>query len=354
MADLFSILRPLLFSLDPETAHRMALASLRHGMVRGKTFHDNILKTQVFGLALDNPLGLAAGFDKDAEALAPLLSLGFGFVETGTITLHAQGGNPRPRVFRDIPNKSVINRMGFPGKGAAYAEKNLRDFRKHHRGIIGVNVGINKGCVTPAEDYGAIVARLSPLADYMVINISSPNTPGLRDLQERRQLENLLDVATAACPRQKPLLVKIAPDLDTEARRAIADTVMSRNVAGLVVSNTTISRPDALSPTLRHEKGGLSGALLRDMATSAIAEMYRLTEGRLPIIGVGGIASADDAYDKIAAGASLVQLYTALVFEGPCVVNRILEGLADRLHREGAKSVADIVGSGLSGLANCA
>lgn len=346
MADIFNLLRPLLFSFDPETAHRLALASLRRGVIKGKIFEDDILKTTVFGLPFANPLGLAAGFDKDAEALAPLLALGFGFVEAGTITLHAQSGNPRPRIFRDVGNRSVINRMGFPGKGAAYAEKNLRDFRKRHRGMVGVNVGINKGCVTPAEDYGAIVARLSPLADYVVINISSPNTAGLRDLQERRQLENLLDVTTAACPRQKPLLVKIAPDLDMEARRAIAETVMTRAVAGLVVSNTTVSRPEVLSPALRNEKGGLSGMLLRDMATAAVADMYRLTEGRLPIIGVGGVASADDVYDKMAAGASLVQLYTALVYEGPCLARRILEDLAARLHRERVKNVAEIVGSG--------
>jgi dihydroorotate dehydrogenase len=341
-------LGPLLFRLDPETAHGLALGALRRGLVPApKPFEDPILSLRVWGRAFPNPIGLAAGFDKSAEAPAALLGLGFGFVEVGSLTPRPQEGNPRPRLFRLTKDRAVINRMGFNNDGAALAAARLRG---RPSGIVGVNLGKNKDSADAAADYAIGVRALAPLADYVVVNVSSPNTPGLRALQGREPLAELLTQVRAALvetvPAQTPpLLLKIAPDLAPADLADIAEIAVSLPLDGLIATNTTIERPATLADPQRHEAGGLSGRPLFEPSTRVLAQMYKLTGGRLPLIGVGGIASGIDAYAKIRAGASLVQLYTALVFEGPSLVNRIKGELAGLLRRDGFKHVADAVGA---------
>lgn len=337
-------------SLDPEKAHRLTLKLLRSGLAPRGRFDHPALATRLWGKGFSNPLGLAAGFDKDAEALKPILDLGFGFVEAGTVTPRPQEGNPKPRVFRDPVSRSVINRMGFPGKGIPFFKENIAEFRALHRGIVGINIGINKDAASPLQDYRQGMEALSDYADYIVINVSSPNTAGLRSLQARAHLEGILAGVADLRRPLTPLLLKIAPDLDLREKADIAEVAMSQKIDGLVVSNTTVARPAALSPRLRGERGGLSGALLSGLSTEAVRDMYRLTEGRLPIVGVGGIRSAADAFEKIRAGASLVQIYTALVFEGPGVIARILEGLVELLEKEGFRTVSEAVGTGEASL----
>ncbi len=293
---------------------------------------------------------MAAGFDKDAEVADRLLGLGFGFVEVGSITPRPQPGNPRPRMFRLVRDRALINRLGFNSAGAAQAAASLRRLRTRSGGVIGVNLGRNKDSADAGEDYAAGVAAFAGLADYLVINVSSPNTPGLRALQDRAQLEALLRRVQAALPaegagRRPPLLLKIAPDLTPEDRRDIAAVALAQGLDGLIVSNTTIARPEGLRGRWRGETGGLSGAPLFAPSTALLAEMYRLTGGKLPLIGVGGVSSGAEAYAKIRAGASLVQLYTGLVYEGPGLIARILTDLAKLLERDGFASVADAVGT---------
>lgn len=349
--NLYSLVRPALMKLDAEKAHRLTISLLKTGFTPRYSAGDAVLACKVFGREFKNPLGLAAGFDKDAEVIPALFGLGFGFVETGTVTPKSQGGNPKPRIFRDVGNKSVINRMGFPGKGLDYFAANVARYRKEYaggQGVLGVNIGINKDVPAPIEDYKAGLIRLAPFADYVAVNVSSPNTAGLRDLQRRDDLDRLLEAlvetrnAQAAKP---PLLLKIAPDLDAAQRGAIAELALRHRIDGLIVSNTTISRPSTLAPALTEEKGGLSGQLLTALSTEVISDFYRLTNGALPVVGAGGVGSAEDAYAKIRAGASLVQLYTALVFEGPGLPGRILEGLSVLLRRDGFAHVAEAVGS---------
>lgn len=353
--DMFSLFRPLLFRFEPEAAHDMVMRLLKAGFGKQKPVKDASLVSTVFGKVFDNPLGLAAGFDKDAEALRPLLDMGFGFVEAGTVTPRAQAGNNMPRIFRDVGNRSIINRMGFPGKGFGHFERNMQKFRKANKdgaakdatlkiGMIGINVGINKITTAPLDDYRQGIRKFEKYADYIVINVSSPNTPGLRDLQNREELDKLL-AALSHLRYNVPLLLKIAPDLTPVQCADIAAVAMTHKIDGLVVCNTTITRPDGLAENLKTEKGGLSGALIKDRATEMIALMYQLTEGKMPIIGVGGISSAEDAYEKIRAGASLVQIYSGLIYEGPMLVSRILNGLVELLARDGFANVAAAVGS---------
>jgi dihydroorotate dehydrogenase len=300
------------------------------------------------GLEFSNPVGLAAGFDKHAEVPDDLLELGFGFVEVGSVTPRPQPGNPRPRVFRLEEDRAVINRYGFNSQGLAVAAERLR--KRHGRsGIVGVNVGANKDSQDPVADYVEGVGELAGLASYFVINISSPNTPGLRTLQARDSLDALLDHVLAArrkggAQNSAPLIVKIAPDLSPEDCHDIAEVLLARGVDGLIVSNTTTARP-ALRSDSRDEAGGLSGVPLLEPSTKILAEMYRLTEGKLPLIGTGGIASGHDAYRKIRAGASLVQLYTALVFQGPRLIGQIKQELADLLTTDGYDNIAQAVGA---------
>jgi dihydroorotate dehydrogenase len=345
---------PLLDRLGPERAHRLAIWVLRSRLVG--TVPDPgtpALRQTLFGRDFVNPIGLAAGFDKDAEVIAPALALGFGFVEVGTVTPQPQAGNPKPRLFRLTGDRAVINRMGFNNRGVAAMAARLqqRDRNPNARGgIVGVNLGKNKEQADAAADYAAGVRALGALADYLVINVSSPNTPGLRALQERAKLSALIariHAERAALKRASPppLLLKIAPDLDAADRADIAAVALDGGLDGLIVSNTTIARPSGLDPRFSGEAGGLSGRPLFAPATEMLADLYRRTGGRLPIIGVGGVASGADAYAKIRAGASLVQLYTALVFEGPGLVARIKAELAQALARDGFAHVAEAVGA---------
>jgi len=353
----FSILYRLAFlllnGLDPEQAHSLALKALKTGLLRESAGGDApILRQRLFGLDFPNPIGLAAGFDKDGEVYRQTLGLGFGFVELGSVTPRPQPGNPKPRLFRLTDDRAVINRMGFNNRGAAAMAQRLAERvegRGLRRGIVGVNLGKNKEQADAVADYVAGTRTLAACADYFVINVSSPNTPGLRALQGRATLEALIAAvlearAALALERAPPLLLKIAPDLTESDRADIAAVALNSGLDGLIVSNTTIARPPGLDPRFAGEAGGLSGKPLFRPSTDLLAEMHRRTGGRLPLIGVGGIGSAEDAYAKIRAGASLVQLYTALVFEGPGLVGRIKRGLTTLLERDGFKNVSEAVG----------
>jgi dihydroorotate dehydrogenase len=350
MPDLFALIRPVLGRLPAETAHAMSLRALEAGLGRfaGGGVHcpdPPILAQRLWGLDFANPVGLAAGYDKDARVPDRMLDFGFGFVEIGTVTPRPQPGNPRPRIFRLDEDRAVVNRLGFNSAGLDAVAARLR--RRPRRGIVGLNIGSNRDSADPTADYEAGVRRGAGLADYLVVNVSSPNTPGLRDLQRRAVLEALLRrllQARAESGQRTPLLVKIAPDLNAEEQADIAAVALDTGIDGLIVSNTTIARPAGLKSAAAQEAGGLSGRPLFAASTSLLAEMYRLTEGKLPLVGVGGIESAADAYAKIRAGASLVQLYTALVFAGPALVGRIKQGLAEALCRDGFAAISKAVG----------
>ncbi|WP_376957337.1 quinone-dependent dihydroorotate dehydrogenase [Azospirillum sp. A26] len=353
MIDLYPLAGPLLFRFDPETAHGLTIKALKSGLVPPARGRDEpALHTRVWGLDFANPVGLAAGFDKNAEVVDAMLNLGFGFVEPGSVTPRPQPGNPRPRLFRLVEQRAVINRMGFNNEGLeAFAQRleRRRDSAKRAPGIVGANLGKNKDTVDAADDYVIGLRRLAPLADYLVVNVSSPNTPGLRALQGRDPLRALLErvlEARASCglTRNPPLLLKIAPDLTVEDKSDIAAVALESGIDGLIVSNTTIARPDSIPAAMRSEAGGLSGRPLFEASTSVLREIYALTGGKLPIVGVGGVATGEDAYAKIRAGASLVQLYSAMVYAGPAVVHRIRRELAELLRRDGFRSVADAVG----------
>ena len=336
---------PLLRALDAERAHRAAIAALRLGrpFLRARP-DDPILATRLWGRDFPNPLGLAAGFDKHAEVPDALLALGFGSVEIGSVTPRPQPGNPRPRVFRLVEDAAIINRYGFNSDGIEVVAGRLR--ARTRRGIVGVNLGKNKDTQDAADDYVKGAAALASFADYLVVNVSSPNTPGLRALQGREPLEELIArVQAAMADPAPPLLVKIAPDMTPEDLADVAAVATTRGLAGIIVSNTTIARPASLRGAARGEAGGLSGRPLLAPSTAALSAMWRLTRGRIPLIGVGGVSSGADAYAKIRAGASLVQLYTALVFQGPGLVGRIKRDLADLLRRDGFASVARAVGA---------
>jgi dihydroorotate dehydrogenase len=346
--DLYRLVRPLLKALPPETAHRLTLTALAAGLGGMRRIPDPPeLHQQVWGLDFPNPIGIAAGFDKDARAAEALLRLGFGFVEIGTVTPRPQSGNPIPRVFRLEADGALINRLGFNSAGLDLVVQRITA-RQREAGIVGVNVGKNRDSADAASDYAEGVRRAAPLADYLVVNVSSPNTPGLRELQARAALEALLRQVLAARDQsgaRPPLLVKIAPDVTTEERAVIAAVALATGIDGIVLSNTTIARPPGLRSPQASETGGLSGAPLFGPSTALLADMYRLTKGELPLIGVGGVANAEDAYAKIRAGAALVQLYTALVFAGPALIGDIKTGLTALLRRDGFASVAEAVGT---------
>lgn len=350
MADLFPLIRPLLRALPAEGAHRLTLTGLRAGLggfVAGRAAPDPpSLRQTLWGRDFPNPVGIAAGFDKDALVPDAMLRLGFGFAETGTVTPRPQRGNPKPRLFRLDEDAAVINRLGFNNLGLEHTLARLRARRR--TGIVGVNLGKNRDTPDDAADYLDGVRRVGALADYFVINVSSPNTPGLRDLQRRDILGDLLRRVVAvrdeAAPGT-PLLVKIAPDLTPAERADIAALAPESGVDGIVIGNTTIARPPGLRSPEAGQQGGLSGKPLFAPSTALLGEIYRLTEGKVPLVGVGGIAGAADAYAKIRAGASLVQLYTALVFEGPALLGRIKRGLAELLRRDGFSSIAQAIGA---------
>lgn len=353
MPNFYPLIRPVLRRLPPEAARDLTVRALEAGL--GRLMADRaarapdppILAQRLWGLDFANPVGLAAGYDKDACVAEALREFGFGFVEVGTVTPRPQPGNPKPRLFRLEQDHAVINRMGFNSGGLDAVINRLS--RPARTGITGLNLGKNRDSSDAAADYVEGIRRTAKLADYLVVNISSPNTPGLRDLQRRTNLESLLAQLLRARTEtgcRVPLLVKIAPDLTPAEREDIASVVLEAGLDGLIVSNTTVARPVGLVSRHAQEKGGLSGRPLFPLSTSVLADMYRLTQGRIPLIGAGGIASAADAYEKIRAGASLVQLYTALVLEGPNLVGRIKKALADLLRQEGFASITEAVGTG--------
>jgi len=331
-----------------ETAHRATiwLTEACGGFLPKAAPSDPRLAIRVLGRDFANPIGLAAGFDKDARVPDAMLRTGFGFVECGTVTPKPQAGNPRPRLFRLVEDRAVINRMGFNNDGMEAASARLRARRRG--GIVGVNIGANKDSEDRVADYRAAFARLAPMADYIAVNISSPNTPGLRGLQDRDELERLLSALTQSRSHlglSVPLLVKIAPDLDGQALDAIADVASRSGIEGLIVSNTTVARPSSLKSSHAAEVGGLSGAPLFEPSTNILHEMFARVGTKLVLVGVGGVASGADAYAKIRAGASLVQLYTALAYSGPGLIARIQRELIECLSRDGFAHVGDAVGA---------
>jgi dihydroorotate dehydrogenase len=341
----------LLHLLPPEAAHRLALRALARGLAPATTAPASArLRTSFCGLELAHPLGLAAGFDKNAEAVAGLFALGFSFVEVGTVTPRPQAGNPRPRLFRLRERQALINRMGFNNDGLDAVRRRLAALGER-RGVLGANIGANKDASDPVADYVVCLRELYPLVDYVTVNVSSPNTPGLRDLQRRDRLRRLFDellearAALAVGPRSKPLLLKIAPDLASRDEADIAEAVLDLDIDGLIVSNTTVERAGLGACRHAAETGGLSGAPLFQRSTDQLGRLFQLTGGRLPLIGVGGIASGADAYAKICAGASALQLYTAFVYQGPAIVPQVLAELDRLLAADGCASLGEAVGA---------
>lgn len=348
---LASALMPLARGMDPERAHGLALRALRCGLVGADpTPDDPVLAVEAMGLRFRNPIGLAAGFDKSAVAVLPLMRLGFGVVEAGSVTPRPQAGNPRPRLFRLAEDRAVINRMGMNNDGIAAFAARLAALpaAPERPAVLGANIAINKDGADPLRDYPALYAAVAPQADYVAINVSSPNTPGLRDLQgERRLAEILAAVAEerARQPRRPPVVVKIAPDLAEDALGPIVETCVAGGAAGLILTNTTVARPATLRSRHRTEAGGLSGAPLRAPALEVLRRARTLSGGRLALIACGGVASAEDAYERLRAGASVVQLYSALAYDGPALIGRMKRGLAALLRRDGFASVAEAVGA---------
>ena len=346
----------LLHLLPPETAHRAAIGLLP--WLPGRRLPElSALRTRLAGLDLPHPVGLAAGFDKDGEAFAPLLRQGFAWVEVGTVTPRPQPGNPRPRLFRLTPDRAIINRMGFNSHGLDALVRRLEG-RDRKLGVLGVNLGINKDTREPLADYLLGLERCYALADYLTINVSSPNTPGLRDLQRAEALDALLRGLMAAHARlvaatglARPLFLKVAPDLAPADEESIADLVLRHGVGGLIVSNTTLARPPELRSPAAIEAGGLSGRPLLGPATRLLARFALRLGGRVPLIGVGGIATGEDALARIRAGATAVQLYTAMIYEGPGIACRIAGELDAALARAGCRCVAEAVGGDAAALA---
>ncbi|KAI5076235.1 hypothetical protein GOP47_0008300 [Adiantum capillus-veneris] len=370
-------INPLFRLLDPEEAHKIAIKAAAHGLVPRETRPDPpILHLNVWGRAFSNPIGLAAGFDKDAQAVEGLLGIGFGFMEVGSVTPLSQEGNPKPRVFRLPDHGAIINRYGFNSEGIMAVAKRLGAQHGKRRlaesvpasswvqgdqnkpaprassGLLGVNLGKNKSTEDATSDYVQGVHTLSQYADYLVINVSSPNTPGLRKLQGRKQLKDLVKKVLAARDEMQwgekgppPLLVKIAPDLSKQDLADIAAVALTLRLDGLIISNTTVSRPDdVIGAPHAEEIGGLSGKPLFKLSTDVLRDMYQLTRGKITLIGCGGISSGEDAYRKIRSGATLVQLYSGFAYEGPAIVPRIKEELAACLERDGFKSIKEAVG----------
>jgi dihydroorotate dehydrogenase len=339
---LYKLLRPFAFALDAETAHRAAIAALSVSLPLPLPRFPAELEQEVAGLRFPSPVGLAAGFDKDAEAPDALLGLGFGFVEVGTITPKAQAGNPKPRLFRLKEDHAVINRMGFNNGGQAAALERLK--KRERRGIVGVNIGANKDSSDRIADYVAGVETMSPVANYLTVNISSPNTPGLRNLQAGGELIELLAAVRDARQPGLPVFLKVAPDLESGDHERIVRAAIDSGIDALIVSNTTISRPPLKS---RHagEAGGLSGRPLKSLALDQIRRFRAASGGQIPLIAAGGIEDASDAWDRITAGASLVQLYSAMVYEGPGIARRIAEGLRARLGLAQMAHISEAVGS---------
>lgn len=350
----YSLIRPFFFMMDAERAHHLGIALLKKGIApRFKNDTDPLLHVRLYGLDFPNPIGLAAGFDKNAEVVGEMFGFGFGAVEIGSITPRAQPGNPKPRLFRAPEAEAIINRFGFNSDGFEPCRRRLSAYRDattgQRQGIIGVNIGKNKDSADATADYTEGVATFAPYADYMTVNISSPNTPGLRKLQGREALADLLHQTVEArnqAEKKPPLFVKIAPDLSEAEMNDIAEVVVESSIDGVIVGNTTVTRPDSITAGFANENGGLSGKPLFGLSTRVLARMYKLTGGKIPLIGCGGVSSGADAYAKIRAGATLVQLYSALIYQGPFLIPQINRDLAALLRRDGFASVKDAVGTG--------
>lgn len=351
---LYPLLRSLLFQLPPETAHQLTLTALAMGLSPTyKVPPLPKLHQTLAGLTFPSPVGLAAGFDKNAEAIEGLLRIGFSFIEVGTVTPIAQRGAPKPRLFRVKDHQAIINRMGFNNKGLDPLIRRLNAYRqgaRHWPGLIGVNLGKNKATTHPSADYCLGIAESSELADYLTLNISSPNTPNLRDLQFGRELETLLTDCLEARSKlspehQKPLFVKLAPDGSPDLFAQTIQTLKDTEIDGIILTNTTIHRPDYLSKQDQEKQGGLSGLPLQTLSTQRIAQAYHILQGTKPIIGCGGINSVDSAWEKILAGANLVQLYTALIYQGPSLVPKITLGLHKKLMNSTYTHFSEAVGA---------
>jgi len=339
--------------LPPETAHQITLKLLKSNfkIYRNKTQQFKTLKQTILGIDFPNPLGLAAGFDKNAEVIKSMLSFGFGFVEVGTITPNPQKGNQKPRIFRLIEDEAVINHLGFNNDGCEKILKNLKLFYKNdnYAGVVGINIGKNKSTQNDIDDYLYCIEKLGSYGNYITINISSPNTPGLRDLQLRGRVETLIKKIQHKQNEikqiiNKPIFIKISPDLNDEQLRDIALMSLANNVKGLIISNSTIRRPNTLISEYKNEVGGLSGRPIFLDSTLVLKKMYSLTNGQISLIGVGGVSNGNECYEKIKAGASLVQIYTALVYSGPKIINNIIKELNGLILTDGFKNISEAIG----------
>jgi len=345
---MFSTLRPFLFNLDPEIAHDLAIKSLKLNPLPGKLFNvpdEQMLKSEIMGKNFPNPIGLAAGFDKSAEAYNALLKLGFGFVEVGTVTPVKQFGNPKPRVFRLEDDKALINRLGFNNDGMQIIKKRIKLSEK--KGILGINIGPNKDTKDQKNDFCLGFKNFFDIADYITINISSPNTEGLRDFHEQEKLKDLL-VSLNAIKKEKkikiPLVLKISPDITDNYISEITDVAVKNYISAIILTNTTSGNRDNLISEYKSEKGGLSGEPIQQISNNMIKKFYKKLSGKIPIIGVGGVNSGKSAYEKIIAGASLLQLYTGLIYKGPSVAKNIKRELIQILKDEGISNIQDAVG----------
>ena len=348
---MFSILRPFLFSLDQETAHDLDIKSLKYNPLPSKMFEvedEQILNIELLGKQFSNPIGLAAGFDKSAEAYNSLLKLGFGFVEVGTVTPLKQFGNPKPRIFRLEDDHALINRLGFNNDGIEVIRARIKSNQK--KGILGVNIGPNKATEDQKNDFCLGLKNFFDIADYITVNISSPNTEGLRDFHDQEKLKDLLTALNKIKKDNRtniPLLLKISPDINNSHIPEIADVAIKNNISAVILTNTTNSNRDNLTSELKEEEGGLSGSPLHQISTNMIKKFYKELDSKIPIIGVGGVNSGKSAYEKIIAGASLLQLYTGFVYRGPSAAKDIKKELIQILKSEGIKNIKDAVGKGI-------
>ena len=348
---MFSVLRPFLFKLDPETTHDLAIKSLKFNYLPRKMFEvedEQILNIELLGKNFPNPIGLAAGFDKSGEVYNSLLKFGFGFIEIGTVTPLKQFGNPKPRIFRLEDDSALINRLGFNNDGIEIIKNRIKSEKK--KGVLGINIGPNKNTKDQKNDFCLGLKNFFDIADYITVNISSPNTEGLRDFHDQKKLEDLLLALNKIKSENKiniPLLLKISPDIKDNQISEIADTAIINDISGIILTNTTNSNKDKLISDFKKEEGGLSGEPLQQISTNMIKKFYKQLNGKIPIIGVGGVNSGKSAYEKIIAGASLLQLYTGLVYKGPSIVKNIKKELIQILKVEGLNNIKDAIGKNL-------
>ena len=348
---MFSVLRPFLFKLDPETTHDLAIKSLKFNYLPRKMFeveNEQILNIELLGKNFPNPIGLAAGFDKSGEVYNSLLKFGFGFIEIGTVTPLKQFGNPKPRIFRLEDDSALINRLGFNNDGIEIIKNRIKSEKK--KGVVGINIGPNKNTKDQKNDFCIGLKNFFDIADYITVNISSPNTEGLRDFHDQEKLEDLLLALNKIKSENKiniPLLLKISPDIKDNHISEIADTAIKNDISGIILTNTTNSNKDKLISDFKKEEGGLSGEPLQQISTNIIKKFYKQLNGKIPIIGVGGVNSGKSAYEKIIAGASLLQLYTGLVYKGPSLVKDIKKELIQILKVEGLNNIKDAIGKNL-------